>query len=264
MSGIEEYNYPAFNAAAKRLRSLGYTVFNPAETFGGDASLRKEQYLAIDYPAVQVCDTVVMLPSWERSQGAKAERAVAESFGIPIREYREVVNATQPRRAIIGLVGYAGSGKDEVAKILCRDHGFHRIAFADPLKAIAKSVGWNGAKDDAGRRLLQDLGMAVREHIGRDTWLNCALRLIDECTAPVVITDCRFSNEIKALRERGGVIWRVDRPEVGPVNDHVSEYEWTLTRPCAIIENSSTIKDLEQRVERVMRIHGEFETAEQG
>lgn len=41
---------------------------------------------------------------------------------------------------IIGITGYAGSGKDTVANILVRDHGFVKIAFADPLKRICKDV----------------------------------------------------------------------------------------------------------------------------
>jgi len=248
MSGLPGYNYPAFNAAAAMLRRNGHTVFNPTETFGGAIFLRKEQYLAVDYVAVQVCDGLVMLPGWEGSQGATAERAVALSLGKPVWEFAEFVWSRRSGPPLIGLVGYAGSGKDEVAKWLKREHGFQRVAFADPLKAVATAIGWDGRKDDIGRRLLQDLGLAAREYIDADIWLDAGLKAIDNAPGPVVVTDCRFNNEIDAIRARGGVIWRVDRPGVGPANGHVSEHEWTAIEPDVVIVNDGTIRDLRERV----------------
>jgi hypothetical protein len=41
---------------------------------------------------------------------------------------------------IIGILGEAGSGKDTAAEILVRDHGFVKVALADPLKRICKEV----------------------------------------------------------------------------------------------------------------------------
>lgn len=41
---------------------------------------------------------------------------------------------------IIGITGKAGSGKDTVADLLVRDHGFVKVALADPLKRICKEV----------------------------------------------------------------------------------------------------------------------------
>ncbi len=41
---------------------------------------------------------------------------------------------------LIGLAGLIGSGKDTVADILVRDHGFVKISFADKMKRIAKDA----------------------------------------------------------------------------------------------------------------------------
>lgn len=250
MSGLPDYNYPAFDAAAATLRRNGHTVFNPTETFGGATFLRKEQYLAVDYVAVQVCDGLVTLPGWESSVGATAERAVALSLGKPVWEFAEFVQ--RGSLLLIGLVGYAGSGKDEAAKYLVEERGFTRVAFADPLKAVASAIGWDGRKDDIGRRLLQDLGLAARQYINADVWLNAGLETIDATPGSVVVTDCRFQNEIDAIRARGGVVWRVDRPGVGPANGHVSEHEWTTIEPDAVIVNDGTIRDLRERMREAM------------
>ena len=37
---------------------------------------------------------------------------------------------------MIGLTGYAYVGKDTLAGLLVRSHGYHRLGFADPLKAM--------------------------------------------------------------------------------------------------------------------------------
>lgn len=255
MSGLPNFGYPIFNAAAARLRSMGHAVFNPAETFGGDSTLRKEQYLIVDYAAVQVCDTVVMLPGWESSEGATTERVIALSLGKTVYGYDDFLDeVTGEDISLIGLVGYAQSGKDEVAKCLVEEYGFRRVAFADPLKAVATSIGWNGRKDEEGRKLLQDLGVAVREHLDPNTWLNRALREIGNAGSSVVVTDCRFLNEIEAIRNRGGQIWRVSRLGHGPANGHVSEREWTTEEPDHFVRNDGTIDDLREKVGELLQL----------
>jgi hypothetical protein len=154
---------------------------------------------------------------------------------------------------LIGLCGYAGSGKDAVAEILVRDHGFTRLAFADALKDIARRIGWNGEKDEAGRKLLQDLGVACRECIYSDIWVDAVRgKYIDmwggDPESRVVITDVRFPNEIGMIWDYGGKLWRVDRPGVGPVNGHISESAWCDSEPDATIVNDGTLDDLAEAV----------------
>lgn len=121
---------------------------------------------------------------------------------------------------ILGLCGYAGSGKDALGKLLVERHGFKRIAFADALKRHCMARGWDGQKDEKGRRLLQEVGMEMRDR-DPDFWVSIALDKIDR--ERIVFTDVRFPNEVRAIRSLGGAIVRIIRPGVGPVNDHVSE-----------------------------------------
>jgi hypothetical protein len=95
MRGHPEYNFPAFHAAAKVLRERGHTVFNPAEkgcesevTKGGDEmntlSFRRKVFgMDTDY-ICRCADAVAMLPNWEQSRGAVAEKALADALGIRV------------------------------------------------------------------------------------------------------------------------------------------------------------------------------------
>lgn len=90
MTGLPEYNYPAFHAAAAALRALGHTVYNPAQ-YPHDGALEEfpiRQAFA-DYCRF-ICteaDLIVMLPGWQASKGATAERALGRAIGLRIAEY---------------------------------------------------------------------------------------------------------------------------------------------------------------------------------
>lgn len=152
---------------------------------------------------------------------------------------------------IIGITGYARTGKDSVGKMLVENHGYTRVAFADALKnltlrinpfvvtqspdgmrlqEVVRDLGWEDAKSiPEVRRLLQAVGVGVRE-LDPDIWVKQAVRMIDDLqleaggeAVPVVVTDVRFQNEVDALKKLGAVIWRTNRPGYGPANDHISE-----------------------------------------
>ena len=74
MTGLPDFNYPAFNAEAARLRALGYHVENPAENPPQDSW---EAYMEVCIPQLLNCDTIVLLPGWSESRGALRERQVA-------------------------------------------------------------------------------------------------------------------------------------------------------------------------------------------
>lgn len=146
---------------------------------------------------------------------------------------------------LIGLSGYARSGKDTVADILVAEHGFKRVAFADKLKAVAYDLnpfiagggggmrrlqaevndfGWDKAKERPEvRRILQALGASVRDHVHDATWVNAALGSGPYPGQPVVVSDVRYLNEVDAVRFRHGSIIRINRPGVEAANDHPSE-----------------------------------------
>lgn len=81
MTGIPEFNAPAFHAEAARLRALGYTVENPAEVKLPDGASWSD-YMRADLPLLLKCDTVVLLPGWAHSRGARLEAHLARELGM--------------------------------------------------------------------------------------------------------------------------------------------------------------------------------------
>lgn len=106
MTQIPFFNFPAFNAAAQKLRASGHEVFNPAECdidrhggidIGadnptGDPKLAEEKHNfslrdALAEDTAYICkeaDAIAMLPGWENSKGARAEHALAHALGHTI------------------------------------------------------------------------------------------------------------------------------------------------------------------------------------
>lgn len=102
-------------------------------------------------------------------------------------------------KLLILLSGKAGAGKDTFADSIA-SLGFERYAFADALKYEALSGGWDGIKDYRGRVLLQELGSVWRKY-KPDHWI---LRLQESIRHDmVVITDCRYRNEISLMSKWG-------------------------------------------------------------
>lgn len=170
---------------------------------------------------------------------------------------------------LIGLTGYAQSGKDTVGQYLVTEHKYHRIGFADAVRDAVYTlnpmiktdrwetlqeyidyVGWDRAKVDnsEARRLLQIMGTEVgRMLFGPDVWINIAERKAGS-EPRVVITDVRFPNEADWIRSRGGIVVRVDRSGVGPVNGHASDQ--LAFSPDMTIDNVGTIDELYAEVDR--------------
>jgi hypothetical protein len=177
-----------------------------------------------------------------------------------------------PNYNLIGLTGYAQSGKDTVASILVEKYGYTRIAFADKirdflyginpmvacsptgyLQDLVNLVGWDKAKQEPQvRRLLQDLGISARELLDENIWITTALSKVDK-DARVVVTDVRFENEAMMIKIMGGQLWRVKRVGFGPVNEHVSESELDGYKVNQIFVNNGTLEDLEVLVTTRMR-----------
>lgn len=184
----------------------------------------------------------------------------------------------------IALIGKARSGKDSAGKRLVHNWHYTRVAFADPLKHMAlglnpyiptgvgvtvrltsliADVGWEYAKDNYPevRRVLQSAGEAVRVH-DEDFWLNTALRKIDGAArwnVPVVVTDCRYENEAKALQARGFMLVRIRRQAptcrcLNPTHhaEHASETDLDDFPVDQTIINGGTLFELETEIDSLV------------
>lgn len=178
---------------------------------------------------------------------------------------------------LIGLSGYARSGKDTVGDYLVKHYGFKRVSFAEPMRQallalnpclpngqyledVIEEYGWDGYKGseqgDAIRRLMQRLGTEVgRKQFGEDFWVDKASKLIDTYLwqdMNVVITDMRFVNEAKAIEALGGQTWRIERDGVVAANAHVSETALDTYGFDQLIRNGGSLDELYERVEQTL------------
>ncbi len=80
MTGIADFNFPAFNTAAAELRAVGYDVANPADH--GQATKPWAYYMRLALKSMLDCDGVALLPGYSNSKGATLELHVAESLGM--------------------------------------------------------------------------------------------------------------------------------------------------------------------------------------
>ncbi|RKZ11296.1 deoxynucleotide monophosphate kinase [bacterium] len=165
---------------------------------------------------------------------------------------------------LIGLAGPARSGKDSVANIIKDQTMAMNIAFAEPIKKmlsalldpITPNARWEPVDKEqqiprigkSYRQLIQTLGTEWgRDLINPDIWLNLAMTKADywlNLNSHVTITDVRFANEADAIRQRGGYIWHIDRPNIQIVNPHASEQQQLGHLGDIIIDNSGTLGDL--------------------
>lgn len=178
---------------------------------------------------------------------------------------------------IIGLSGYARSGKDTVAGMLMGLHGYERVAFADKIRTllyemdplvmhngvdfrlqdIVDSKTWEVAKTEFPeiRRLLQDLGVGARELFGPQFWVHEAMKSMLEnpkLDFKYVVTDVRFKNEADMIKANHGQLWRINRLGVEAANEHVSEHQLDDWKFDAVIENDGDMAELMQKVEALL------------
>ena len=83
MSGIPEFNYPAFNRVAAELRAQGHNVENPAENPVPDCG-SWEAYMRMAITQLMTCDEIHLLPGWTGSVGARIEHALARQLRIKV------------------------------------------------------------------------------------------------------------------------------------------------------------------------------------
>jgi hypothetical protein len=103
MTGLPEYNFPAFHAAAERLRHAGWEPVNPAENFDGRTDLPREDYLRADVKLLIECDAVAMLNGWEDSRGAKLEYLLARELALPVLDAETLQPLQNPPVPLVHL-----------------------------------------------------------------------------------------------------------------------------------------------------------------
>lgn len=198
---------------------------------------------------------------------------------------------------IVALSGYARSGKDTAAQALL-DAGWKRLSFADKMREAAlaldpivevidtdytleepepllpplpvrlsthvSNLGWTRAKQvPEVRRFLQRLGTEMgRNLFGENFWVDIALK--DAPKGNLVVTDLRYPNEADAIRQQGGMVIRVERSGVGPVNDHPTEHSLDDYRFDYTLLNNWDIDSLQRNLLEVVngwfnqRSYGEY------
>lgn len=207
---------------------------------------------------------------------------------------------------IVGVAGFIGSGKDTIADYLITFKGFKRMSFAEPLKdAVAAIFGWDrdllegttkysrewrdkvdtwwserlDIKHLTPRWVLQQWGTEVgRRAFHDDIWIASIENRLRSVKDNIVISDCRFPNELKSISRAGGINIRVSRGE-NPVwydaaialnrgfysagyeqarkvleehNVHASEYSSVGLEYDHYIENSGTVDDLHRKIDSII------------
>lgn len=210
---------------------------------------------------------------------------------------------------ILGVTGLIGSGKDTIADYLVTYHGFKRVSFAASLKdAVSAVFGWDremleGTSKQSRawreevdtwwaerlnmpsltpRWVLQYMGTDVfRNNFHNDIWVASVENKLRQTKDNIVITDCRFANEVSAIKSAGGITMRVergDRPEWyeaavaynrGPnrnsqwslskvkldkLNVHASEYSSVGLKYDHYIDNNKTIDDLHKQIYSIINL----------
>lgn len=100
MTGLPEWNFPAFNAKAAELRELGWHVENPAE-HGVQDGVEWADYLRYDLTRIATCEAMYLLPGWSNSRGARLEVHIGKAldmmfYGEPAADHDALPASTQP------------------------------------------------------------------------------------------------------------------------------------------------------------------------
>lgn len=195
---------------------------------------------------------------------------------------------------LVATVGFIGSGKDTVAEYLVRKYSFKQVAFADSLKeAVSAIFGWDyemllgKTKESRAWReeidtwwserlripnltprwVLQQWGTEVgRQSFHDEIWVASLERRLTNTPGNIVISDCRFPNEFKAVRNLGGSVAKTSRgpnpswynealgyasagiiPKEFPV--HYSEWAWLAEKVDIAFDNNRSLAELYDQID---------------
>jgi hypothetical protein len=201
------------------------------------------------------------------------------------------------------VAGFKGSGKDTIGNILIKNHSFTKDSFAAPLKdALACIFCWDrellegntpesrewretvdlwwstklGISNFTPRWAMQHIGTDLfRRLFNNDIWLLSLERRFISTNNFIVVTDCRFQNELALVRRLGGLLIQVNRgaepswwdiaveaniQDAGSAVEylekvlgvHASEYSWIGFDFDLIVENNASIDDLQFTIKRAI------------
>ena len=191
---------------------------------------------------------------------------------------------------IIGFCGKAGAGKSQTADFMCEKYLVHPVAFADPLRMMVAPLALMVAssqeeahhylydgKDKAmphvttsARQLYRDFGDAMRKY-DPDVFINLTALKVNlvkqfykrksgdpDFDIAIVVDDIRYNNEAKFIKDKGGIIIKVDRPapELRKVPKHSSENGIDDKYIDFTIANDSTLYDLRQKAYSIGDMYG--------
>lgn len=172
----------------------------------------------------------------------------------------------RPLPSVVALTGLAGSGKSTLADYLIERHGYIRVKFAGPLKAMARAIGLSDAHIEGAlkevpcpllqgktpRFFMQQLGTQFgRDIIGPDFWTGLWERTANDVLdngGRVITDDCRFDNEADVVRQFGGVVIQL-QGRGGIAGSHASEAGVDAD---VVLRNVGSIADLRARADEVL------------
>ena len=175
MRGYPRYNFDAFLAADIDLRDRGFEPINPAKLdldagFDPDKDPVTAEFMdnamRRDIAGVMKAEGLVLLPGWERSIGAKAEKALAEWRGIPILLYPSL--AELDKESIL-LEAERLTDGDRQSQYGPPEQDFSRTA--SMWNAL---FGWNATARDVAMAMIC-LKLSRQTHMAkRDNWTDIA------------------------------------------------------------------------------------------
>lgn len=176
---------------------------------------------------------------------------------------------------IIAICGHKFSGKSTVARLLHNATGYTVVSFADKLKDITCILSGCtredlenyefkenelvpdylrpyclNAKKPTFRAFLQHFGSEVMRGVNDNIWIDCTL---SNCGENAIVSDCRFPNEAKAVKSRGGIVIKVVREGCGG-DSHQSETRIDEIDADYVLWNDTTLENLVLNVDSLVRL----------
>lgn len=187
MTGLPDWNFPAFHRAAKIIKARGYRVLNPAETDGGSTDKPWTHYMRHSLSLLVRADAVVVLEGWEKSRGATIEVDLARALEMPIfdlslclidAEWREA----REGKAVEGREQSKVEGQEDILEEALRiTRGDRQASYGPPDQDFTRTAklwtAWKGVEFEARDvAVFMILLKASREshQRKRDNWVDIA------------------------------------------------------------------------------------------